>query len=169
MLYEYTAICLCVVLVMVILILSSLELLWWDCYDYSCTCVLVHIRIHFCWVNGLELLGHRVYITELAKVIVPYCLPTSSAWEFQKLHIPRFHSSPPLVYLPHSSHRGLSKSDHWLHCLSPPVVSHWSQHEMHSVWGLIWSVPATFPTSCPLYSSYALSANLGGLLFASQT
>lgn len=102
MLYEYTAICLCVVLVMAILILSSLELLRWDCYDYSCTCVLVHICIHFCWVNGLELLGHRVYITELAKVIVPYCLPTSSAWEFQKLHIPHFYSCPPLVCLPHS-------------------------------------------------------------------
>lgn len=105
----------------------------------------------FCWVNGLDLLSHKIYVTELDKVVVPYCPPTSSMWEFQRLHTSHFHSCPPLVCLCHNS--GLSKSGHWLLCFSPPVGSHWSQHEMHGVLGLIWFVPVAFPTSCPLYSS----------------
>lgn len=110
----------------------------------------MHIRVLFCWVNGLDLLSHKVYVTELDKVVVPYCSPTSSMWEFQRLHTSHFHSCP-LVCLCHNS--GLSKSGHWLLCFSPPVDSHWSQHEMHGVLGLIWFVPVAFPTSCPLYSS----------------
>ena len=77
-----------------------------------------------------------------------------------------FHSCPPLVFLPHSSQFDLSKSDHSLICLSPPVVSHWSHRVSKAFYGLS-QLPFQPHVLCPLFILFPLV--LVASFFASQT